>query len=101
MGWSREEPPYMEEREKQGGAMQVTSIREEKGNHRREEEEGNDAPTQKYKAGLGLRGVGSEDIWPKPFRKGERSRVSQATNPPIQFSTSFNNLSFLFHLFTQ
>ena len=82
-----EEPPFMEERENQGGAMQVTSIREGKGSNRHEEEDGNDAPPQKHKSGLGLKGVGSEDKWPKPFIKGEGSRASQATNPPIQFST--------------
>ncbi|XP_057529771.1 uncharacterized protein LOC130808310 [Amaranthus tricolor] len=95
VGWSIEEPPSMEERENQGGAMQVTCIRDGKGNNTRKEEEGNDAPPQKQETGLGLRRVGSEDKGPQPFIKRGGSRASHATLPPNQFSTSFNTLSYL------
>ena len=68
--------------------MNITSNRSD------EEGNGNDAPKQKQS--VRLRGIGSEDQWPKSLIKGGGSRASRdATYPSNQFLSRFNTLSYL------
>ena len=78
VGWSNDDPPSMEEKEKQGAAMTSTDI---EGGGRDLLSIRNDAQTEQEEERLGLRGGGRENEASQPFIKGRGPRVFFRHNP--------------------